>query len=136
MQFSEYIEANLTDYNALHDRRANTTSPVNSGYGNWMGQYVNISPCINLIGFLINDLLSEAVTPIEAPVWDASIYRFAPSCGNQPETYAVDSNHYKLGYAYFVADASAAEEGFFDPQQEAAARYPTTQPKTLYLTHR
>jgi len=136
VQFSEYTEANLTEYNALHNRRANTTSPVNGGYGNWEGQYINVSPCINLSGYLVNDLLSEAVTPIAAPVWDASIYKFAPSCGNQPETYAVDSNHYKLGYAYFVADASAAEEGFFDPQQEAAARYPTTQPKTLYLTHR
>ena len=45
----------------------------------------------------------------------------------------MDANHYKVGYAYFVADASAAEDGFFDIAQEAAWRYPVTQPRTLYL---
>jgi hypothetical protein len=48
----------------------------------------------------------------------------------------VDANHYKIGYSYFVADASAAEDAFFDVAQEAAWRYPVTQPKTLYLTPR
>jgi hypothetical protein len=43
-------------------------------------------------------------------------------------------NHFKVGYAYFVADASCAEDGFFDFQQEAAWRFPTDQTRTLYLT--
>jgi hypothetical protein len=75
-------------------------------------------------------------------VWDASIYKIAPTCEHPPASYNVDSNHYKIGYAYFVSDASAAEDGFFDPQQDSALRYtqqaapPFSQqiePKTLYI---
>jgi hypothetical protein len=133
VEFDEFTEANLTNYDPLHNRLADVTSPINQGYGDWEGVYVNINPCKTLTGFLTNDLLSGAVEPILPPVWDASIYKFAPTCQNNPESYSVDANHYKIGYAYFVADASAAEEGFFDPQQEAAWRKPVSQPKTLYL---
>ncbi len=136
LEFDEFTEASLTDYNPLHNRQADVTSSVNEGYGDWEGVYVNINPCQTLTGFLTNDLLSGAVQPILPPVWDASIYKFAPTCQNDPESYSVDANHYKIGYAYFVADASAAEEGFFDPQQEAAWREPVSQPKTLYLVAR
>jgi hypothetical protein len=66
-------------------------------------------------------------------VWDASIYKFAPTCQNAKESYSVDANHYKVGYAYFIADASAAEDTFFDISKEASWRYPVTQPRTLYL---
>lgn len=136
VQFDEFSEAEFIEYDPFHNRRADVTSPVMGGYGDWLGQYVNINPCVPLTGFLTTDLLSGAVTPIAAPVWDASIYKFAPTCENSKESYHVDANHYKVGYAYFVADASAAEDGFFDIAQEAAWRYPVTQPKTLYLTPR
>jgi hypothetical protein len=136
VEFDEVVEAILVDYDPLHDRQANIVLPVNKGYGNWEGIYVNVNACQELSGFLTNDLFSEAVTPVAPPIWDASIYKFAPTCENRPESYSVDANHYKIGYAYFVADASAAEEGFFNPQQEAAWRFPVTQPRTLYLTPR
>jgi hypothetical protein len=105
-------------------------------YGDWVGEYVNINPCVPLTGFLTTDLEDRGVVPVEAPVWDASIYKFAPTCENAKASYNVDANHYKIGYAYFVADASAAEDAFFDISQEASWRYPVTQPKTLYLTPR
>jgi hypothetical protein len=132
VQFDEFFEAELTEYDPLHNRQADVTSPVNQGYGNWLGEYVNINPCQQLTGHLVTDLLSRAVEPVEAPVWDASIYRFAPTCENARETYNVDANHYKIGYAYFVADASAAEDAFFDISQEASWRYAVSQPRTSY----
>jgi hypothetical protein len=136
VQFDEFSEAELIEYEPLHNRQANVTSSVGEGYGDWEGDYVNVNPCVELTGFYITDLVDGAISPVAAPVWDASIYKFAPTCENDPESYSVDANHYKIGYAYFVADASAAEDGFFDPQQEAAWRFPVTQPKTLYLTPR
>jgi hypothetical protein len=102
-------------------------------YGDWVGDYVNINPCVPLTGFYTTDLINGGIEPVTAPVWDASIYKFAPTCANDPESYTVDANHYKISYAYFVADASAAEDGFFDIQQEISWRYPETQPKTGYL---
>jgi len=136
VQFDEFSEAELIEYEPFHNRQADVTSPVAAGYGDWLGEYVNINPCVTLTGFLTTDLLSGAVSPIAAPTWDASIYKFAPTCENMKESYAVDANHYKVSYSYFVADASAAEDPFFDISKEASWRYPVTQPKTLYLTPR
>ncbi len=136
VQFDEFTEAELIDYDPLHARQADVTSPVNQGYGDWLGEYVNINPCVPLTGFFTTDLLNNGIAPVAAPVWDASIYKFAPTCENARETYNVDANHYKIGYCYFVADASAAEDAFFDISKEASWRYPVTQPKTLYLTPR
>jgi len=136
VQFDEFNEAELIPYEPLHNRQADVTSPVGEGYGDWLGVYVNISPCREQTGYLTTDLLTEAVTPVAAPVWDASIYKFAPTCENNVDSYDVDANHYKVGYCYFVADASAAEDAFFDISKEASWRYPLTQPKTSYLTPR
>jgi hypothetical protein len=132
--FDEFQEAELVEYEPLHSRQADVTSPVGQGYGDWEGIYLSIENCIELSGFVTNDLVRGAVTPLPPPVWDASIYKYAPTCNNAPESYFVDANHYKVGYAYFAADLSAAEEGFFDVQQEYAWRFPQTQPKTGYLT--
>ena len=136
VEFDEFNEAELISYKPLHNRQADVTSPVTAGYGDWLGEYVNINPCVPLTGFFTTDLLSGGLDPVTAPVWDASIYKFAPTCENAKASYNVDANHFRIGYAYFVADASAAEDAFFDIQQEAAWRYPVTQPKTLYLTPR
>jgi hypothetical protein len=136
VQFDEFHEADLIDYEPLHNRLADTTSQWGEGFGEWEGEYVNVNPCVPATGFFITDLLNEAVTPVAAPVWDASIYKFAPTCESAQETYNVDANHYKVGYAYFVADASAAEDAFFDISQETAWRYPVEQPRTSYLLPR
>lgn len=133
VEFDEFSEAALVEYEPLHNRQADVTSPVNQGYGDWLGEYVNVNPCTPLTGFFTTDLLDGGITPVKAPVWDASIYKFAPTCENSQESYSVDANHYKIGYAYFVADASAAEDTFFDISQEAAWRYPVTQDRTSYL---
>jgi hypothetical protein len=136
VQFDEFQEAELIEYDPLHNRQADVISPVAGGYGNWLGEYVNINPCVPLTGFLTTDLLNGGVEPVTPPVWDASVYKFPPTCQNQPESYAVDANHYKISYGYFVADASAAEDPFFDVSREASWRYPVTQPKTLYMVPR
>ena len=133
IQFDDFVETELIDYEPLHSRQADVTSPVAQGYGNWLGNYVNINPCVPLTGFYTTDLLNNGIEPVAAPVWDASIYKFAPTCENDPESYTVDANHYKISYSYFVADASASEDPFFDIQQEISWRYPETQPKTGYL---
>ena len=134
--YDGYMEGMLIEYDPLHNRLADTSSPVGSGYGDWEGIYVNVNACTKLSGFLLNDLGNKSVEPVAAPIWDASIYKLAPTCQNEPTSYTVDSNHYKVGYAYFVADASAAEDGFFDPQQPVAWRYPVKQPRTGYITSR
>lgn len=137
VQFDDFAEAELIEYEPLHERKADTSSAVNEGYGDWVGVYVNVNPRhIAFTGHLTTDLENNAFDLVSAPVWDASIYKFAPTCENTPESYNVDTNHYKVGYAYFVADASAAEDGFFDLGQEAAWRYPVNQPRTSYLTPR
>ena len=136
VQFDEFDEANLKDFDPLHSRQADVTSPVGEGYGDWLGGYMNVNPCVPLTGFVETDLLSGAITPVKAPVWDASIYKYPPTCESEAASFNVDANNYKIGYAYFVADASAAEDAFFDISQEAAWRYPVEQPQTLYVTPR
>ena len=132
-EFDEFFEAQLIDYDPLHTRQAEVTSPVGAGYGDWLGDYVNINPCVELTGFFTTDLLNRGIEPVAPPSWDASIYKYAPTCENDPASFNVDANHYKIGYCYFIADASAAEDGFFDIQQEISWRKPITQPKTGYL---
>jgi hypothetical protein len=142
LPFDGYSEGELVSYDPLHNRLVNVKDPVGKGYGNWEGTYVNVNACKGLTGFFVNDLLNESLEPVAAPVWDASIYKIPPTCQNPPSSYNVDSNHYKIGYAYFVSDASAAEDGFFDPQQDSALRYTQevspsfpqqVEPKTLYM---
>ena len=136
VEFDEFDEALLIEYDPLHSRQADVTSPVTQGYGDWLGEYVNVNPCVELTGFFTTDLLNGGISPVLPPVWDASIYKYAPTCENAKASYNVDANHYKIGYAYFVADASAAEDAFFDISQEASWRYPVTQPRTSYLVPR
>ena len=133
LPYDDFTESRLVEYAPLHNRRANVTSSVGSGYGNWLGEYVNINPCTNLTGFLEVDLLSGGVSPIIAPIWDASIYKIPPTCDSDPYSFNVDANHYRVGYAYFVADASCAEDGFFDIQQKSAWRQSTAEQKSLYM---
>jgi hypothetical protein len=130
VDYDEFSEAQFIDYDPLHNRLVDFSD---AGFGNWQGVYLNINACGFLSGYYINDVLDAVVEPIEAPIWDASIYKCPPTCDNPSGTYSVDANNYKICYAYFVADASVAEDGFFDPQQEAAWRIPETQPKTLYI---
>ena len=130
--YDEWSEGYLENYNPLHSRGANTTLPVGKGYGNWNGAYCSTGPCLEFTGFWVNDVYNEVLNPIAPPVWDASIYKFPPTCENKPETYAADTNHYNISYAYFSADLSAAEDGFFDLHQEAAWRYPVKTTKTGY----
>jgi hypothetical protein len=136
LPFDEFTEATLTDYDPLHNRRADTIAKVGEGYGDWEGIYLRSGPCDMLSGFLVSDLEDGAAEPMSAPVWDASIYKYAPTCENAIETYTVDANHFKVGYCYFIADLSAAEDGFFDPQQEIAWRHTVSQDKTGYLLPR
>jgi hypothetical protein len=130
VDYDEFSEAQFIDYDPLHNRLVDFSD---AGFGNWQGVYLNINACGFLSGYYINDIIDAVVEPIEAPIWDASIYKCPPTCDNPSGTYSVDANNYKICYAYFVADASVAEDGFFDPQQEAAWRIPETQPKTLYI---
>jgi hypothetical protein len=127
----EFEQAEFIDYEPLHNRLVDFSA---KGFGNWLGVYLNISACTYLSGYYVNDLLDGAIELIQAPIWDASIYKCPPTCDNPARTYDVDANNYKICYAYFTADASAAEDGFFDPQEEAAWRHPQTLEKTLYLT--
>lgn len=134
--YDEWAEGFLETYEPLHHRQARTDLPTGAGYGDWRGAYTSITDCEEVTGFWVNDVESGVLDPISPPVWDASIFKFPPTCENNPESYTADANHYKVAYAYFTADLSASEDGFFDVQQEAAWRYPVKQPRTGYLLPR
>lgn len=112
--FDDFQEAEIISYDPLHNRQADVSSPVGRGYGEWEGGYYKAGSCSELSGFLVNDLLSGNLEPIAPPIWDSSIYKAPVSCLKDRPSYTVDSNHYKIGYAFFAADLSAAEEGVFD----------------------
>jgi hypothetical protein len=130
--FDQFDEASLVPYSPLHEREANLSGEPGRGYGDWVGIYVNKSACGELSGYLVNDFVSESVTLVAPPVWDASVYKYAPLPDYELSSYDVDMNNYKLGYAYFTADASAAEEGCFDLEEETAWRFPSPEHQ-LYL---
>jgi len=125
-----FQQAELIDYDPLHNRLVDFSS---EGFGNWEGVYLNVSACSVLSGYYVNDVMDGAVEVISPPIWDASIYKCPPTCDNPSKTYDVDANNYKICYAYFVADASAAEDGFFNPQEEAAWRQPIKRETSLYV---
>lgn len=132
--FDQFEEGSLVTYQPLHCRQAITDAPVGRGYGEWEGVYLRPADCADLTGHVTTDLLKEIVYPLTPPLWDSSIYKLPPSCEVNSKAYEVDVNHFKIGYAYFAADLSCAEDGFFDISQEAAWRYPSTREKTLYMT--
>jgi hypothetical protein len=112
--FDDFYEAEIIKYEPLHNRQADVVSEVGRGYGEWEGAYYRATPCADLTGFLVNDMLSETLEPLAPPVWDSSIYKLPPTCINNRASSTVDANHYKVGYAFFSADLSAAEDGCFD----------------------
>lgn len=112
--YDDFSEANVVPYDPLHFRQVDTSSPVGRGYGDWMGVYLRSSPCSDLSGFLNRDLVEGILDPLPQPVWDSSIYKLPLTCLEERASSTVDANHYKVGYAFFTADLSAAEEGVFD----------------------
>jgi len=134
--FDEWSEAYLETYDPLHERQARTDLPPGQGYGNWVGAYSSTTQCEELTGFWVNDIQTGVLDPIIPPVWDASIFKFPPTCNNNPESYVAEFNNTKVCYAYFAADLAAAEDAFFDVTQEAAWRYPVNLPRTGYLLPR
>jgi len=111
--YDDFDEAELVNYSPLHNRQANTSS-TGTGYGDWKGIYLRSQACSSLSGFLVNDISDGSLEPLPAPVWDASIYKCPPLCIDGKASSTVDSNHFKIGYSFFAADLSAAEEGCFD----------------------
>jgi hypothetical protein len=111
--YDDFDEAELVSYDLLHSRTANTSLPGET-YGDWDGEYLRSPSSENLRGFLVNDLKEETLEVVPAPVWDASIYKYPPTCKDDGASSTVDANHYKVGYSLFAADLSASEEGVFD----------------------
>lgn len=132
-QFDDFYQSSIGTYEPLHNRRAKTDLPVGKGYGDWEGAYLQPVPCTAISGYVTKDLKEENVFPIEAPLWDASMYKLPVSCEVAEESYKVDMNNFKVEYAYFAADLSCAEDGFFDIHQECSWRIPENNSKTLYM---
>lgn len=131
--YDEFDEASLIEYNPLHTRIAVTDNPTTPNYGDWEGIYLQNEECIALSGFLVNDLETGAAEEAKAPIDDASIYKFPPLCTQPENSFSVDANLFKVSYAYFVADLSAAEDGFFDIQQPIAWRHSVDGKKSGYI---
>lgn len=112
--FDDFSEGELREYDPLHERKADTESLPGVGYGDWIGTYLRASPCEEFSGFFQRDLLEGVVEPIPAPTWDASSYKLPWLCGSQSASSTVDANHFKVSYAFFAADLSAAEDPVFN----------------------
>lgn len=128
-----FVPGDVSPYDPLHDRRADLESPLLEGYGDWIGRYVQGTAFLELSGNLEDDVVNQTVYPIDPPVWDASIYKYPPGCAQNKVSYDVDVNSFKVGYAYFAADLSAAEDGFFDIQQDISLRDPDMSVRTGYV---
>ena len=109
-----FIEGKIMKYDPLHERRVDTDSRIGKGYGEWAGDYYRVSDCSFLNGHLVNDINLENVEGITPPIWDSSIYKLPNTCIINKESSKVDANHFKVNYAFFIADLSAAEEAVFD----------------------
>jgi len=129
----DFVAGALKRYDPLHERIADTTSPVGEGFGDWDGEYAVGFECVGLSGFFEKDLEEGNLQRLDPPVWDASIYKYPPTCPDSEASYAVDVNSFKVGYAYFAADLSAAEDGFFDIQQEVSWRDPELSVRSGYV---
>jgi len=129
----DFNPGTLTEYQPLHERIADTVSPPGEGYGEWEGTYTVGFECRGLSGNFDEDVAEGALQPIAPPVWDSSIYRCPPTCEAPAPSYVVDVNQFKVGYAYFASDMSAAEDCFFDIQQEVAWRNPEISARSGYV---
>jgi hypothetical protein len=131
--FDDFSGAKVVEYSPLHDRRVTTDPPLDKVFGDWEGEYYRAEECRSLSGHLVNDLKDSTIEKINAPLWDSSIYKIPTTSVIDEQTFKVDANHYKVGYAYFAADLSAAGETFFDPFNPASWKK-CTQGTSLYLT--
>ena len=108
-----FTEGGLIDYDPLHNRQI-VSDKESVNYGNWVGLYGRLEPCEQLAGYLLKDLELGNIIEQVPPIWDLSIYKAPPLNNTGNLSAKVDANHYKVGYAFFTADLSAAEEGVFD----------------------
>ncbi len=133
LEKNDFTSGLLSIYNPLHERIADTTSPIGDGFGDWEGMYAVSFDCVSLSGFFEKDLEEGLIEAMEPPVWDASVYKYPPTCPESEASYSVDVNSFKVGYAYFAADLSAAEDGFFDIRQEVSWRDPDLSVRSGYV---
>lgn len=111
--YDGFEEAVIENYDPLHYRRVVSEEGSNE-YGNWEGTYLAASECKDVSGEIDIDMKKDNVRELIPPIWDYSIYKM-PSVENESiRTTQVDANHYKIGYAFFTADLSSAEEACFD----------------------
>jgi hypothetical protein len=106
-----FLYSELIGYEALHNRKVSTDE---GNYGDWEGEYVEAKSCQALTGSLTVDLEMGSISKEKPPVWDYSIYKIPPLNNIGSLSSKVDANHYKVGYSFFAADLSAAEDAVFD----------------------
>jgi hypothetical protein len=127
-KYDEWTEADSEEYEPLHYRQVQAN-------GDWQGVYLKYTGNVGFSGFAEKDLGVKSLTTISPPVWDASIYKYPPLCPEASISYSENPNNCKVGYAYFAADLAAAEDGFFDQQQDVAWREPLVENQTLYMVN-
>ena len=104
----------IESYDPFHNRRADISSPVGKGYGEWEGKYYRKNPCSELTGHLSADLELGSLEEMSPPLWDASMYKVPKTCILSGELGEIQSNKYVVGYAFFCSDLSAAGEAVFE----------------------
>lgn len=116
----------ITNYEPFQLRKPKTN-------GEWVGDYYIRNRQGLTSGHLENDVdrgLLRRVNPEERPVWDTSSTIYPDFFPPQLEVGERISN-YKVSYAYFTSDFSAADEPVFDPQVPYCHRDRCIKGKTL-----
>lgn len=111
--YDGFEEAVIEGYDPLHFRQIITDND-SKFFGDWKGTYLRASECSELTGEISVDIVNNSVQELMPPMWDYSIYKMPSKENESLSVTPVDANHFRVGYAFFSADLSAAEEPCFD----------------------
>lgn len=122
-EFSPFDFFSMSEYNPYDYRM------VSSQDGNWKGFYLRYGlkqqkPTGHLSQD-IDDQLFSILPATEEPIYDES-YVKRPNIDFPDEIDSAELKNYVLGYAYFSADFSAADEPVFDPTDDFCWRHNST----------
>jgi hypothetical protein len=101
----------ITEYDAYDERE------IVNGDGEWAGTYFKWQRRGPLTGYLITDVLDSRIRAVEYSEQPEGDYSFikAPNTEFPDDVDVANFANYVVGYAYFTADLSAADEPVFDP---------------------
>lgn len=104
------------------------------GDGEWKGSYyIGDDTKGKIIGEINQDLAAGTLVPTFPRDFDASEFKY-PRLSDDYESNVVNTNNYTIGYAYFAADLSAADDIIFEGG-DCIALNPKLTDNSNYIQH-